>query len=113
MDGARLLDGPLRVDVLAVFDIPASWSKKKRGEALAGRVWPTGRADIDNVLKAPLDAFNGIVWNDDKQVVVACIKNATGCQRFCGLKYQRLEIHNECSLPAVSRPPDKANRSSG
>lgn len=46
-------------------------------ECLDGDLWVTchfyrkgkQRADVDNLLKAVLDACNGIVWADDKQIV--------------------------------------------
>lgn len=48
---------------------PASWSKKRQEAALAGELYPMVKPDLDNVAKAILDACNGIVWADDKQVV--------------------------------------------
>ena len=49
--------------------IPSSWSKKKQAAAEAGEVRPTGRPDLDNIVKLYADAFNGVVWRDDSQVV--------------------------------------------
>jgi Holliday junction resolvase RusA-like endonuclease len=48
---------------------PASWSKKKRAQALAHEIHPTSKPDIDNVVKGIFDAMNDIVFVDDKQVV--------------------------------------------
>jgi Holliday junction resolvase RusA-like endonuclease len=64
---------PVRVNVTARFPIAESWSKKKRASALAGTIWPCTKPDSDNLLKC-LDGLNGIVWIDDKQVVVATIR---------------------------------------
>lgn len=72
MDGAAPLDGPLRVSVEAHFPVPASWSHKKRSAALLGVTRPTTRPDWENIAKM-LDAFNEIVWRDDKQVVEGAI----------------------------------------
>lgn len=63
---------PVRVVMTAGFAIPASWSKKKRAEALAGRIWPTMKPDSDNILKCT-DALNGVIFLDDKQVVSALV----------------------------------------
>ncbi|MCC6776660.1 MAG: RusA family crossover junction endodeoxyribonuclease [Hyphomicrobiales bacterium] len=71
------LDGPLCVVVVAIFPIPASWSGKKRAEALSGSLWPTVTPDADNLLKV-LDALNEIVWRDDKQVVDARVVKRYG-----------------------------------
>ena len=56
-----------RVHILAQFEIPKSWSKKRREAATRGEVSP-GRPDIDNIVKAVLDACNGVTFEDDAQV---------------------------------------------
>ena len=33
------------------------------------REYPTGRPDLDNYIKAVMDALNGWVWKDDSQIV--------------------------------------------
>lgn len=73
MAGKVPLDGPLYVDVDAWFPIPSGWPKKKREAAARGEIKPTVKPDLDNLIKC-LDAFNGIVWQDDKQIV--CIQVA-------------------------------------
>ena len=72
MRGQRPLSGPLAVTVTAFMTIPASWSAKKRDAALAGAVRP-GRPDVDNIFKGAADALNGIVFDDDSQIVDARI----------------------------------------
>jgi Holliday junction resolvase RusA-like endonuclease len=67
--GQPLLDGPLEVEVSAVFEIPASWAFVKQAEALAGSVLPTGKPDLDNIAKLYTDAMNGILWRDDASIV--------------------------------------------
>jgi len=58
----------LRVDMVALFSIPASWPVWKRNAALAGNVSHTSKPDIDNVLKLCVDAAS-ILFRDDSQVV--------------------------------------------
>lgn len=70
------LEGPLKAVVTACLAVPPSWSKRKRDDALAGRVWPCVKPDADNFLKATLDALNEVVWIDDAQVVDARIVKA-------------------------------------
>ena len=65
------LGGPVSLRMEIGVPVPASWSKRRRADALAGAIWPTGKPDLDNVLKLVGDALNGIVWQDDKQVVRA------------------------------------------
>ena len=63
---------PVRLVMTAFLPVPESWSKRKRAEALAGIIWPLTKPDVDNYLKC-CDALNAIVWNDDKQIVNACV----------------------------------------
>jgi len=58
----------LAVEIDAVHTVPASWSKKKREQALCGAMHPTTKPDIDNIAKAVADGGNGVVWVDDKQI---------------------------------------------
>lgn len=64
----RLFTGALRVRINALFAVPGSWSNKQRGRALNGEVRPTVKPDWDNVAKM-CDAFKGIIWRDDVQIV--------------------------------------------
>jgi Holliday junction resolvase RusA-like endonuclease len=57
------------VDIVAYFEIPKSWSKKKRAAAIEGRLRPTVKPDTDNIAKIVLDSLNGLAYDDDKQVV--------------------------------------------
>lgn len=60
-----LLDEPLRLELTIHVGVPASWSKKRRALALAGEIMPTGKPDLDNVVKSIADSGNGVVWRDD------------------------------------------------
>lgn len=72
MRGRKPMEGPLRVTVGAFMPIPKSWSKVKQARALHWDEKPTGKPDCDNLLKT-MDAFNGILWADDAQIVEAQI----------------------------------------
>ncbi len=61
------------------FPIPESWSKKKKALALTGEVIPTS-VDIDNVAKSILDGCNGVVFNDDGQVVELYVSKRYGAE---------------------------------
>lgn len=69
MAGRPPMTGPMMVVMSIMLPIPASWSKRKRAQAIAGQVLPTTKPDTDNVIKAVYDAINGVVWVDDVQVV--------------------------------------------
>ena len=58
---------PCKVMIKAQFEIPKSWTKKKKAQAAALEINP-GKPDIDNVAKIALDALNGVAFEDDQQV---------------------------------------------
>jgi Holliday junction resolvase RusA-like endonuclease len=67
----RPLEGPLKLDVYAAMPIPASWSKKRQEAAKDHREWPTGKPDLDNLVKHLKDCMTQVgFWRDDKQVVI-------------------------------------------
>lgn len=71
---------PLYILVDAYFEIPKSFSKKKRQEALTGQIRPTKKPDADNILKIICDSLNGMAYKDDKQIVWASVHKHYGEQ---------------------------------
>ena len=69
MAGRPPLAEPVRMEIDIVCTVPASWSGKKRMQALAGAIRPAKKPDADNVIKAVCDGMNGVVWVDDVQAV--------------------------------------------
>lgn len=63
------LEGPLDLRILVFCAVPASWSRKRRAEALAGLIRPTVKPDFDNIVKIYSDAANRFIWRDDAQIV--------------------------------------------
>lgn len=70
--------GPVTVQVWAYSCPPKSWAKWKQEAALAGALPVTSRPDLDNVVKAALDAINGVVFRDDAQVYQVDARKAYG-----------------------------------
>lgn len=64
-------EGAVCVSLTFYTQPAASWPSWRRDAALAGQVMPTGRPDVDNLVKLVLDALNrsGRWWRDDAQVV--------------------------------------------
>jgi len=69
MAGQVAIDGPVAVEIRVFLPVPASWSRKRCAAALAGELYPVGRPDLDNYLKAILDGMNKVVITDDARVV--------------------------------------------
>lgn len=68
------LEGPLMLGVKAYLPMTKTDTKGKKGErwrveALAGRIRPTKKPDLDNILKHLKDVLKGVFWRDDVQVV--------------------------------------------
>lgn len=61
--------GPVRLFIEFVFEVPVSWSPLARELAHEGRIWFTGRPDLDNMEKLIGDALNAVVYVDDSQIV--------------------------------------------
>ena len=61
-------DKYIRIRLKFKFEIPKSYTKKKRLEAIEGKIRPT-KADIDNYIKAVLDGLNKKAWKDDRYII--------------------------------------------
>lgn len=59
----------LKVDVSFFRPVQTSLSNKERERRISGEHRPVVKSDIDNYIKALFDALNGVVWQDDKQIV--------------------------------------------
>ena len=68
MGSSEPLKTAVAVYVYANYKVPASYSKQRRSDCLAGVERPKVN-DIDNVCKSVLDGMNNVVYVDDKQVV--------------------------------------------
>lgn len=66
--GQRPLEKPLKVKIIAYYDIPKSTSKKKQQQMLNNEIFPTVKPDTDNIAKSILDSLNKFAFKDDTQV---------------------------------------------
>ena len=85
-------DIALAVKIVCLFEIPASWSKKKAAIA----EYCTKKPDCDNIAKIILDALNGIAFHDDSQVAILTIekKYVKGVGAKCIVEIN--ELYNLC-----------------
>lgn len=61
--------GPLKVELTFFRHIQSSISKKERELRLSGSHRPVVKPDTDNYVKSTLDGLNGLLWEDDNQIV--------------------------------------------
>ena len=69
MGTSEPLQTPIAAYIYITVPIPQSYPKKRRDACLNGLERPCKKPDIDNIIKAFLDSMNGIVYDDDTQVV--------------------------------------------
>ena len=61
--------GAVQLSLRIYRAIPKSMSKRKREAAIAGRLRPTTKPDVSNILKGVEDALKGLWYVDDSQIV--------------------------------------------
>ena len=66
------------VKIIAYFKIPKSTSKKDKELILEGKLSPTKKPDIDNIVKIILDALNKMAFKDDNQITKMEIEKVYG-----------------------------------
>ena len=59
----------ISVEVTAFYPIPKSATKAATAAMREGKILPSRKPDIDNVMKVVLDALNGVAYKDDSRVV--------------------------------------------
>lgn len=61
--------GPLSVSLTFYRPVQSSISKTERERRLSNESKPVVKPDTDNYIKSTLDSLNGVLWNDDSQIV--------------------------------------------
>ena len=61
-------DAQLTMEIVAVFPILKSTSKKNRALMESGEIAPAKKPDCDNIVKSICDALNLVAYKDDSQI---------------------------------------------
>lgn len=69
MEDREIFKGPIVISLTFMVRTPASWSKKRQDLAANAYLLPTTRPDTDNYVKLVTDAMNGVVYEDDNQII--------------------------------------------
>ena len=64
----KMLEGRIKVSIIAYFSIPKATKKSDINEMLDNNISPTKKPDIDNIVKAVLDSMNKFAFKDDNQI---------------------------------------------
>ena len=65
----KYIEGPIRAMIMAYYEIPKSYSKKRIQGIKEGKEYPCKKPDSDNIAKIVLDSLNGIAYKDDAQII--------------------------------------------
>lgn len=73
-------EGAIRAKIKAIFEVPQSYSKKKRLMLLSTLFSYTHKPDTDNIAKIVLDSLNGLAYKDDAQITKLEVEKSYGEQ---------------------------------
>lgn len=105
MMGMPLITTEVRLEILAFYAVPKSWSNAMRGYALDGLIRPGVKPDWDNVGKMVGDSFKRVVWTDDARVVEGSVRKFYALQGgihvdvYRGMSLEELLDLQEQGLP--------------
>lgn len=66
------------VNIKAYFKVPKTTTKKDKALIEEGKLSPTKKPDIDNVVKIVLDALNKMAFKDDNQITKLQVEKLYG-----------------------------------
>ena len=64
----KILEGRIKVNIIAYFSIPKTTKKSEINEMLDNNISPNEKPDIDNIVKVVLDSMNKFAFRDDNQI---------------------------------------------
>jgi Holliday junction resolvase RusA-like endonuclease len=88
--------GEIKVCINAVFEVPKSYTKKKREQLLPiegitnNGAGYTNKPDVDNISKIILDSLNGLAYVDDSQVTCLLVFKEYGYENKVVVELQEI-----------------------
>ncbi|MCI8640569.1 MAG: RusA family crossover junction endodeoxyribonuclease [Clostridia bacterium] len=64
----KMLEGRIKISMIAYFSIPKATKKSMLEDMLEDKISPTKKPDIDNIIKIVLDSMNRFAFKDDIQI---------------------------------------------
>ena len=89
------LSGQLTVNLKFYRHVQSSVSKKERKLRLIGAHRPTVKPDVDNYIKSTLDGLNGLLWEDDNQIVKIVAEKYYSDRPRIEIEVERLEQNED------------------
>lgn len=84
----KMLEGRLKVNIIAYIAIPKSTKKSDESEMLDNNISPTKKPDIDNIVKIILDSMNKFAFNDDTQITKLEVEKKYGLEEKVYVKIE-------------------------
>ena len=94
-NGIQTITEPLAVHLNFYFTPPKSYSKKRIQAIESKEELFTKRVDLDNLIKAVTDSMNGIMYEDDSQIVGLTAGKHYGHEDYVDVKVQIIETGKE------------------
>lgn len=94
-----IIDGPVEVWFMFYFEIPVSWSKKKRLSALNGHIQHTSTPDRGNCLKFYEDCLQGTVIKNDSCIVGGDVRKEWSTKSHTLIKIIPLNLAVQMKMP--------------
>lgn len=84
----KILEGRIKVSIVAYFSIPKSTKKTDINEMLENNISPTKKPDIDNIVKIVLDSMNKFAFKDDTQITKLDVEKKYGLEEKVYIKIE-------------------------
>lgn len=84
----KVLEGRLKVSIVAYFAIPKSTKKSDINGMLENNISPTKKPDIDNIVKIVLDSMNKFAFKDDIQITKLDVEKKYGLEEKVCIKIE-------------------------
>ena len=76
----KILQGRIKISIIAYFSIPKATKKSEINEMLENNISPTKKPDIDNIVKIILDSMNKFAFKDDIQITKMDVEKRYGLE---------------------------------
>ena len=84
----KILEGRIKVSIVAYFVIPKSTKKSDIDKMLENSISPTKKPDIDNIVKVVLDSMNKFAFKDDNQITKLEVEKKYGIEEKIYIKIE-------------------------
>lgn len=91
LNGIQTITEPIAIHLNFYFTPPKSYSKKRIRAIETKEELFTKKPDLDNLVKAVTDGMNGIMYDDDSQIVVLTAGKHYGHEDYVDVKVQIIE----------------------